>query len=78
MVPSLHDTKIPIKEIDEITRTTGPSMIYRDKHMRYGAIKFSVRGRDMSSTIAEAQDKVNASVKLEKGQTRFASEANNT
>ena len=42
-------------------------MIYRDAHKRYGAIKFSIRGRDMGSTIREAQDKVNAKIKLPKG-----------
>lgn len=42
-------------------------MIYRDKHMRYGAIKFSVRGRDLGSTIAEAQHKVNEQISLPKG-----------
>ncbi|MET0298601.1 MAG: efflux RND transporter permease subunit, partial [Flavitalea sp.] len=67
LVPSLRGTKIPIKEIATIDRTTGPSIIYRDKHMRYGAIKFSVRGRDMGSTIAEAQQKVDASVSIPAG-----------
>ena len=41
-------------------------MIYRDKHKRYGAIKFSIRGRDMGSVIEEAQQKVNAEIKLPK------------
>src|SRR6202012_220618 len=34
---------------------------------RYGAIKFSIRGRDMGSTIQEAQAKVNAKLHLPKG-----------
>src|SRR6185437_8465788 len=48
-------------------KITGISMIYRDDHQRYGAIKFSIRGRDMGSTIKEAQDKVNDRVSLPKG-----------
>ncbi len=67
LVPSLRGTKIPIKEIALIRRITGPSIIYRDKHTRYGAIKFSVRGRDMGSTIAEAQAKVAAAVTIPDG-----------
>ncbi|MDB5134044.1 MAG: efflux transporter permease subunit [Mucilaginibacter sp.] len=66
-VPSISGNKVPLREIADITKITGISMIYRDKHSRYGAIKFSVRGRDMGSTIKEAQDKVNAQVKLPKG-----------
>lgn len=68
-VPTLRGNKIPLKEIAEINHITGPSMIYRDKHMRYGAIKFSVRGRDLGSTIKEAQEKVQEQVKIPKGYT---------
>ncbi|MFY0256103.1 efflux RND transporter permease subunit [Chitinophaga sp. 30R24] len=66
-IPTIRGNKIPLKEIADIQHIIGPSMIYRDKHMRYGAIKFSVRERDMGSTIAEAQHKVNAQVTLPKG-----------
>jgi len=66
-VPTLSGNKVPLREIASIQRKIGPSMIYRDKHKRYGAIKFSVRGRDMGSTIKEAQEKVNAAIKLPKG-----------
>lgn len=66
-IPTIRGTRIPLKEVAEIQHIVGPSMIYRDKHMRYGAIKFSVRGRDLGSTIAEAQEKVNAQITLPKG-----------
>ncbi|MCW3466474.1 efflux RND transporter permease subunit [Chitinophaga nivalis] len=66
-IPTIRGNKIPLKEIAKIDHIIGPSMIYRDKHQRYGAIKFSVRGRDLGSTIAEAQEKVNAEVKIPKG-----------
>ncbi|MBV8251458.1 MAG: efflux RND transporter permease subunit [Chitinophaga sp.] len=66
-VPTLRGNKIPLKEIADIKHIVGPSMIYRDKHMRYGAIKFSVRERDLGSTIAEAQQKVAAQITLPKG-----------
>jgi cobalt-zinc-cadmium resistance protein CzcA len=56
-----------LREIADITKITGISMIYRDDHKRYGAIKFSIRGRDMGSTIKEAQHKVEEKVKLPKG-----------
>jgi heavy metal efflux system protein len=65
-VPSISGNKVPLREIADITKITGISMIYRDDHKRYGAIKFSVRGRDMGSTIREAQSKVEEQVKLPK------------
>lgn len=67
MVPTLRGSQVPIKNIASIQRLTGPSIIFRDDNQRYSAVKFSVRGRDMGSTIAEAQEKVDKAVKLEKG-----------
>lgn len=66
-VPTLNNTTVPLREISTIRKITGISIIYRDHNQRYGAIKFSIRGRDMGSTIKEAQQKVNARVKLPKG-----------
>jgi cobalt-zinc-cadmium resistance protein CzcA len=66
-VPTLNNNTVPLREIASIKKTTGISMIYRDDHQRYGAIKFSIRGRDMGSTISEARGKVNAQIKLPKG-----------
>ncbi len=67
MVPTQSGGQVPIKEMAEIKKITGPILIFRDNNERYVALKFSVRGRDMGSTIAEAQKKVNAAIKLPKG-----------
>jgi len=67
MVPTLRGAKVPIKNIATIETRTGPSLIFRDENRRYSAVKFSIRGRDMGSAIAEAQDKVEEHVKLQKG-----------
>ncbi|HEY8935078.1 MAG TPA: CusA/CzcA family heavy metal efflux RND transporter [Cyclobacteriaceae bacterium] len=67
LVPTLRGSKVPIKDIANIERLTGPSLIFRDDNQRYSAVKFSARGRDMGSTVAEAQAKVNAKVHLNKG-----------
>lgn len=66
-VPTLKGNKVPIKEIATIKTITGPAFIYRDNNKRFIGVKFSVRERDLGSTIAEAQSKVNAVVKLPKG-----------
>ncbi|WP_017257488.1 efflux RND transporter permease subunit [Pedobacter arcticus] len=68
-VPTLSGTDVQLGGIATIRKITGPSMIYRDKHKRYGAIKFSIRGRDMGSVIAEAKKKVNAAINLPKPYT---------
>ncbi len=67
MVPTLNGSKIALKEISNIREITGPAFIFRDNNSRYIAVKFSVRGRDLGSTIAEAQEKVHKAVKLEHG-----------
>jgi cobalt-zinc-cadmium resistance protein CzcA len=69
LVPTQSGSKVPIKEIASITQKTGPCLIFRDDNERYSALKFSVRDRDMGSTIAEAQDKVNKKVTIKKGYT---------
>lgn len=69
LVPTESGSKVPMKEIANITMRTGPCLIFRDDNERYAALKFSIRDRDMGSTIAEAQKKVNAAVKLKRGYT---------
>ena len=49
-------------------QVSGPYLIYRDKTKRFIGIKFSVRDRDLGSTIADAQAKVNE-IKLPPGYT---------
>jgi len=55
MVPTLNGGQVPLKQISTITEKTGISSIYRASGHRVIAVKFSVRDRDMGSTIAEAQ-----------------------
>jgi cobalt-zinc-cadmium resistance protein CzcA len=45
----------------------GASEIYREENSRYVAIKYSVRGRDLGSTVEEAMKKVQSDVKLPAG-----------
>lgn len=66
-VPTQTGSVVPLKEISNITQKTGSCLIFRDGNQRYSALKFSVRGRDMGSTIAEAQAKVAPVVTLKRG-----------
>src|SRR5207248_4051916 len=58
---------IPLKQVAEIVKQTGASFIYREDNGRYIPIKFSVRGRDLQSTIAEAEEKIAEQIKLPAG-----------
>lgn len=58
MVPTLKGSKIPLKEISTLRKVTGPAFVYRDNNKRFIGVKFSVRERDLGSTIAEAQSRV--------------------
>lgn len=69
MIPTITGKRIPLKEIATIRRATGPAFIYRSDTKRFIGVKFSVRERDLGSTIAEAQRKVNANVQLPPGYT---------
>ncbi len=67
MIPAENGQTIPLGEIASIEKVTGPAFVYRDNNQRFIGVKFSVRERDLGSTIAEAQEKVNELVKLPKG-----------
>ena len=60
-------TYVPLKQVAEIVKQTGASFIYREDNSRYIPVKFSVRGRDLQSTIAEAEAKITQQVHLPQG-----------
>lgn len=61
--------RVSLAQLTKVTQTDGGSEIYRENNSRYVAVKFSVRGRDLGSTVGEAIRKVNTEVKLPKGYT---------
>ncbi|MBN9007190.1 MAG: efflux RND transporter permease subunit [Rhizobiales bacterium] len=60
-------TQIPLSEVARIRLVTGPSYIYREQQERYLPIKFSVRDRDLGSTIKEAEQRIAQEVQLPAG-----------
>jgi cobalt-zinc-cadmium resistance protein CzcA len=53
---------VPLGQIAKIAVNEGPSNIYREDGQRYTPVKFSVRGRDLESTIAEARSSIDRDV----------------
>ncbi|MCL2650406.1 MAG: CusA/CzcA family heavy metal efflux RND transporter [Candidatus Azobacteroides sp.] len=58
LIPTMDGKNVPLKEIADISFITGPTFIYRDGSSRYIGVGFSIRDRDLGSTIAEAQKMV--------------------
>jgi cobalt-zinc-cadmium resistance protein CzcA len=65
--PAGTNAYVPLSELADISLDTGASFIYRERSQRYIPIKFSVRGRDLGSTVAEAQDRVAKAIKIPNG-----------
>jgi cobalt-zinc-cadmium resistance protein CzcA len=61
--------RVSLAQLCKISVTDGASEVYREGNRRYVAIKYSVRGRDLGSTVEEAIKKVNEQVKLPTGYT---------
>ena len=66
-VPTEDGQMIPISELATIKTITGPLIIYRENHVRYCAVKFSVRDRDIGSAVDESREKVAKAVSLPEG-----------
>jgi cobalt-zinc-cadmium resistance protein CzcA len=61
--------RVSLAQVTNISVKDGGSEIYREANSRYVAIKYSVRNRDLGSTVEEAIQKVGAQVKLPAGYT---------
>lgn len=59
--------RVALGQVCDVHLEDGASMIYRESGSRYIAIKYSVRGRDLGSTVEEAIAKVGKQVKLPEG-----------
>jgi cobalt-zinc-cadmium resistance protein CzcA len=64
MVAAPDGAQVPLGQLADVVEENSPSVIFREDLQRYVPVKFSVRGRDLASTIAEAQAKIAARVKL--------------
>lgn len=67
LISTQNGQSIPLQEIATIGYQTGPAFIYREGNSRYIGVGFSIEGRDLGSTIAEAKKVVENEVNLPKG-----------
>ena len=59
--------RVALSQLCDVRVLDGASEIYREANSRYVAIKYSVEGRDLGSTVEEAISKVGSKVKLPVG-----------
>jgi len=59
--------RVALSQLTKMETTDGAEEIYREGQSRYIAIKYSVRGRDLGSTVEEAINAVHDKVKLPVG-----------
>ena len=58
---------VPLAQVADIRESEGPAVINREGLQRRVMVEANIRGRDLVSYVTEAQQKVNAQVKLPKG-----------
>jgi cobalt-zinc-cadmium resistance protein CzcA len=59
--------RVSLAQLTKVSTNDGAEEIYREGEQRYIAVKYSVRGRDLGSTVEEAIGKVNKQVSLPAG-----------
>ena len=67
LLPTTGAARVPLGGIADVSLHEGAFMIYREGGRRYIPIKFSVRGRDLSSTVEEAQRRIARGIHLPEG-----------
>ena len=65
--PKSPTTYIALGDVAEVRLETGAAYIYRQNTERFVPIKYSVRGRDLGSTVADAQARIAKNVQLKEG-----------
>ncbi|HVW26348.1 MAG TPA: CusA/CzcA family heavy metal efflux RND transporter [Polyangiaceae bacterium] len=63
-VPAPDGSQVPLGQLAAITKEMGPSVIYREDGARYSPVKFSVRNRDLVSTIDDAKNRIASAVRV--------------
>ncbi len=67
LIATPDGAKVPLGQVAQVRINNGAFMIYRENDRRYIPIKFSVRGRDLSSTMEDVQSRLAREVQLPKG-----------
>jgi cobalt-zinc-cadmium resistance protein CzcA len=67
LLPTPDGGRIPLGLVADVNLRQGAFQIYRENDKRYIPVKFSVRGRDLASTIQELQGRLQHEINLPQG-----------
>ena len=65
--PKQPTAYIALGDLGEVKLEMGAAYIYRENNQRFVPVKYSVRGRDLGSTVADAQDRVTQKLPMPEG-----------
>lgn len=71
MLTSGSGAMIPLSAVAEIKTTTGPSMISREMNRRFVTVRVNLRGRDLTSFVKEAEERIENQVQYDHTQYQF-------
>jgi cobalt-zinc-cadmium resistance protein CzcA len=66
-IASSSGERLPLARLARVVRTSGPATINREWGLRRIVVQANVRGRDLGSFVAEAQEKIGREVELPTG-----------
>ncbi|MDQ2622346.1 MAG: CusA/CzcA family heavy metal efflux RND transporter [Actinomycetota bacterium] len=69
LIPTASGERLPLTRLARLEEITGPSTIQREWGERRIIVETNVRGRDIGSFVAEAQEKIGSQVQLPTGYT---------
>ncbi len=64
LIPTPDGSQVPLGQLAKVEAVEGPARVWREDSSRFAPVKFSVRGRDLASTIDEAQSVLARQVQL--------------
>ena len=67
LVDAPDGSRIPLKMLANIEQVNGPFFVYREGAQRYMAVKFGILDRDLGSTVAELQARIDKEVEVPRG-----------
>ena len=65
--PKTPTAYIRLGDLGEVKLVSGAAYIYRENSQRFIPLKYSVRDRDLGSTVVEAQDRIRKNVSIPQG-----------
>ncbi len=67
LLPTPDGSRVPLAQVARVEMREGAFMIYRENGRRYIPVKFSVRGRDLASTMSEVERRLAERIRLPEG-----------